>query len=358
MNYLDDVNAACKNQNFNQMLLIAKEQNKGYLGMFLSTILLRKRTDNKEELMKYYNYFKQLIETKDDDLPVIIEEKTDYTIKLLCNWCSSDEISAEWSKMIPSNSSIKLLTSEDGDEEPDYYVILNCPLKIDKFIPEKTIIFQMEPNMKDKKVWKEWASPDPTKFLRIFDHTSTYNNLEWHLKQSYEQLSNTHSQKTKVLSTILSEKYFDEGHIKRVDFVKHIENNIQINVYGSNLYSYNNYISPLPKYNKDEGLLPYKYTFTAENNSIPNYFTEKIVDAILSECLCFYWGCPNLEEYIDSQAFIRLDLNDMDASMKIVRQAIENNEWSKRIDAIRREKTKILDELQFFPRLERILKEI
>ena len=57
-------------------------------------------------------------------------------------------------------------------------------------------------------------------------------------------------------------------------------------------------------------------------------------------CLCFYWGCPNLESYIDSRAFIRLNLDDFESSYRIIVDAIENDEWSKRIDIIRAEQEK------------------
>ena len=108
-------------------------------------------------------------------------------------------------------------------------------------------------------------------------------------------------------------------------------------------------------FQKDDGLMPYKYTIACENCSEPGYFTEKLADAILSECLCFYWGCPNLEEYIDGDAFVRLDLDNFEGSMEIVKRAIVEDWWVKRIDIIRREKKKILEEIGFFPRLKKEL---
>jgi hypothetical protein len=81
------------------------------------------------------------------------------------------------------------------------------------------------------------------------------------------------------------------------------------------------------------------------------------VDAILAETLCFYWGCPNLEEIIDPRAFIRLDLDHPEESCSVIRSAIENDEWSRRLAVLRAEKARILESLQFFPTLERILQE-
>jgi hypothetical protein len=99
----------------------------------------------------------------------------------------------------------------------------------------------------------------------------------------------------------------------------------------------------------------YKYCFVAENNSEHNYATEKIWECILCESLCFYWGCPNLEEYLDPHSFVRLPLEDPAAALKIMQQAIKEDWWSQRIETIKLMKEKILTKLGFFPLLQSIL---
>lgn len=154
----------------------------------------------------------------------------------------------------------------------------------------------------------------------------------------------------------MSSNYYFPGHVKRIDFVKFLEaKDLHIDVYGSNKFDYKNYKGTLPSLQKDEGLFPYKYTFNVENYSIKNYFAEKLVDGILSECLVFYSGCYNIRDFIDDRTYIYLELSNFEEDYKKVLTAIENNEWEKRIDVIRKEKQKILDYLQFFPRLERII---
>jgi hypothetical protein len=93
----------------------------------------------------------------------------------------------------------------------------------------------------------------------------------------------------------------------------------------------------------------------AENNSEYNYATEKIWEPILCECLCFYWGCPNLEDYIDSRAFIRLPLEDLEKSAQIMKQAIDEDWYAQRLPYIREAKEKIMNELGFFPNLKKML---
>ena len=159
-----------------------------------------------------------------------------------------------------------------------------------------------------------------------------------------------------ILSTVLSSKYSDIGHIKRIDFIKFLESkNMNVHVFGDNKFEYKNYKGALPPREKDKALFPYKYTFNAENNSIKNYYTEKLIDGILSETLVFYNGCPNIREYIDEKAFVWLELSNFENDYQTIKKAIEEDWWSKRIEYIRAEKIKILNQLQFFPRLERII---
>jgi hypothetical protein len=92
-----------------------------------------------------------------------------------------------------------------------------------------------------------------------------------------------------------------------------------------------------------------------ENNAESNFVTEKLWEPLLCECLCFYWGCPNVQDILDSKAYILLDMNDFEASYQLIQNSIVNNEWEKRIDSIRKEKQTILEKYTLFPILERML---
>ena len=70
--------------------------------------------------------------------------------------------------------------------------------------------------------------------------------------------------------------------------------------------------------------------------------------------LPFYWGCPNLEEYLDPLCFVRLDLNDIPGSIEIIKKAMKEDWWSQRINIIRREKEKVINKLGFFPNLAKL----
>jgi hypothetical protein len=206
------------------------------------------------------------------------------------------------------------------------------------------------------ELWGWWANPTGD-FLHIASHEKEYNNQEWHLSHTFSQLMFEPVRKTYTseISTVLSSKYHDIGHVKRIDFVKYIETKLDIHVYGNNKFSYKHYKGPLPPYCKDDGIFPYKYTFNVENNSILNYCTEKFVDAILGECLIFYNGCPNIRELFDERCFIWLDLVNFEDDYKKIQTAIQENLWEERIPFIRAEKQRILTSTQFFPRLHKII---
>jgi hypothetical protein len=221
------------------------------------------------------------------------------------------------------------------------------------------------------KTWGSWADPAESNFLEVKNNKKSYNTCTSLLKENYEELSKMEIIKSKnYISTICGPKYFDPGHIKRIDFLKYIEsknesNNkskneskdqIKIDIYGTdNTHNFKNYVRSLSSEEKSVGLIPYKYYFMVENNKEKNYITEKFWEAIMCESLIFYDGAPNIIDYINSNAFVQLDLNDFDKSYNIIVNSINNNLWEKRIDIIKYEKYRVLNYFNFFPRLERII---
>ena len=295
-------------------------------------------------------------------------------IKMLCDWSSSEQLCENYRKMCndPTNYCWNNIQITWEDEAIDYYVLMNRPLVglNEYYDPAKTLVFQMEPWVYNDakpwgvKTWGQWALPDPEQFLHVNAHKNYLNNVEWHLDNPLTIIQQPITiEKLDKVSAICSSKNYDEGQMLRNQFIGYIceqdaKNKTQsiIDVYGKfNYHHFDCYKGQLPDDNKYNGMHQYKYHFACENNAEPGYATEKIWDAILCEALCFYWGCPNLETYIDSEAFVRLDLNDNEGSLKIIQQAISEDWWSQRIQIIRKMKTKILEELAFFPNLQRIL---
>jgi Glycosyltransferase family 10 (fucosyltransferase) C-term len=261
-------------------------------------------------------------------------------IKLICNWTSSDQLLKDWFHMLRGTiweSKYQWITSG----EPDYWIIINAPPSGEHFIPSKSIVYRMEPYIDSIPTYNNWLGANlKTDFLFFLDHAHFRNNTEWWLKSNL----NPHPKKDKLISAVVSSRYDMEGHKLRIDFIKYIQDhsNLAIDVYGiENKHGLKDWKGSLPEREKDAGLMPYKYHLAVENSDIVNYATEKFWDGLLSECLVFYWGCSGLEEHVDGRAFIRLDLNDKEGSLKTIQTTIVNNEYEKRIEIIRYEKERV-----------------
>lgn len=330
----------------------ARKENKIHLSRIIEKIYDIEGEEGKEVLNEIDNEIKKEVGTR---------------VMIMCNWCSSEELCENWSKMSEEGGkwgSIKIVSSEPCD----YYCVINSPREEHKdinLVIKKTILFRMEPNMeKNEGMWGFWSDPKSLRESMLFAgyHDMHYNNLEWHLGKTYNELMTEEIIKSEeydgVISTVLSEKYYDPGHIKRVDFVKYLEEKgVKVDVYGSNKFRWKRYKGELPMRDKNAGVLPYKYHFNCENNSIKNYITEKLVDGVLGECITFYSGCPNVREYISDKTYVYLELSNFEEDYLKIMRVLSQNLWERNIESIREEKRKILKEKQFFPRLERIIKE-
>lgn len=347
-------------------------ENKNHLGLLIAKIVFS--TEKSEKFLTIYNKLEQNVRGESFNNIEIIEEKTfsqdvnpslfenDQKIRIMlhCNWATSKQLCDLWNKMSKGNytwNNLKIVYEEPAD----YYVIINKPLENVSFDKSKTIIFRMEPNMEQRpEIWGEWANPNTSEYKFVGFHNVHYNNNEWHLSKTYSQLSSETISKdievANILSTVLSDKYSDPGHVKRIDFVKFLESKgLPIHVFGGNKFEWKDYKGPLPPHQKDNALFPYKYTFNVENHSINGYYTEKLIDGILSECLVFYNGNPTIRTQFDERAFVWLELSNFEYDYYKIKTAIENNLWENRLPFIKEAKNKILNEFQFFPRLERII---
>ncbi len=293
---------------------------------------------------------------------------TPLRVKLMGNWGPSEQICHEWDRMSQGNLSWNDIQVTWSDEDVDFYVIVNSPWPGESYRPERTIVFQMEPWCPEPhqtwgvKTWGEWSRPDPARFLQVRSHRDYLNNGFWQLKATYEQLRSRPVRKTAVLSSIISPKYFDPGHVKRVDFLRFIEERdddvVRVDMYAhDNPLAFKSWVGPHPPGHKDAALLPYRYFLGVENNREVNFVTEKLWEPLLTETLCFYWGAPNASDHIDERAFITIDLDDFEAAFNTIKSAILADEWGQRREVLRHEKQRVLEHLQFFPTLERILRE-
>lgn len=202
----------------------------------------------------------------------------------------------------------------------------------------------------------------PPRFLDQFNYVfATRNDIlhpqfkrshytgTWFIKKSYLDLcDNNFIEKSKDLSVISSNLTLLDGHKKRYAFVNRMIGHFKdkLDVYGR---GYNEIDD------KAEGLSSYKYSIAIENSVIPDYFTEKIWDCYLSNVMPFYYGCPNLEQYFPSEAFIRIDINDYKKSIDIIEEAIETDVYFKAEPSLLIARNKVLYEYTLMPFLMKLI---
>ena len=159
----------------------------------------------------------------------------------------------------------------------------------------------------------------------------------------YDQINrNPPEEKTELISTVCSSKRrkCHTLHNARLDFTEWLVKEMpEITRYGKCF----RYLD-----DKAEVLDSFRYHVAIENDSVPDYFTEKLQDPFLSLTLPFYFGCPNAADYFPEESFIPIDIFDFESSLKIIRQAIYNNEYEKRLPYIREARRRVLDEHNIF----------
>jgi hypothetical protein len=103
-------------------------------------------------------------------------------------------------------------------------------------------------------------------------------------------------EKTKETSIIASVKRKTIGHNLRHNIIQ--SNLIELDLFGN---GYN------PIENKITALKDYRFSLIIENEKMDNWFTEKIIDCLVTGTIPIYWGCPNIGDYFDTRGFIIIE---------------------------------------------------
>ena len=147
--------------------------------------------------------------------------------------------------------------------------------------------------------------------------------------------------KTKLLSAVCSAKQMKHTkHHSRFRLVETLAREIPgMDWFGKGL-------RPLDR--KEDALDSYRYHVAVENHIGVHHWTEKFADAILCECLPFYAGDPALAEIFPRESFIPIPIDNPAEAVRIVRESIANDEYSKRREAILEAKRLILTRYNFW----------
>jgi len=266
-----------------------------------------------------------------------------------------DEVGGAFKEMLPNESGVwgdcRFFVNDDSIKECDYWFVcedhntylfdaVKCP-------KENCILITNEAESMwayDKQYLKQ--------FGRIMTSRADIegNNVIrqqhicfWHVKKNHQYLKSAEiPQKTKDLSSIISNAFSLEGHRKRYKLMNRLKGHFkdQLDWFGKGEALIND---------KWDGLAPYKYSIAIENSAHEHYFTEKIMDCYLSHTMPIYWGCPNITDYFPKESLIILeDPDDYEACIQQIEEAIEGKLFEKNFEAIVEARNLVLDKYQVF----------
>lgn len=128
--------------------------------------------------------------------------------------------------------------------------------------------------------------------------------------------------KTKNISMIYSDKQQLSGHKLRHQVAQTVTG---VDLYGRGTPRFINL--------KEEALLDYRFSIVIENSKVDNYFTEKLVDCLVTGTVPIYWGCPNLENFFDLRGIIVV--NNLEEIQEVV-ATLDEKEYIKRTEFIKK----------------------
>ena len=148
--------------------------------------------------------------------------------------------------------------------------------------------------------------------------------------------------KINKISIVYSAKNFSIGHAKRVNFLKKLINSSvsdYIDVFGDGF-------TPIP--DKWDIIAGYKYHLVIENDSQRDYWSEKLADAYIGFAFPIYFGCPNIGDYFDKDSLLVINIDDLDNSIKMIKNIIHKGYYEKNIKKITESRAKVLNQYNIF----------
>ena len=138
------------------------------------------------------------------------------------------------------------------------------------------------------------------------------------------------------ISSLVGGKALAPGHTVRHELYDrqkefaHFPLAVYISTYGKPLPDiWNNVL--LPNGDKINLFKEFQFSITIENSQQKNYFTEKLVDCLITKTIPIYWGCPNISEYFDTTGWIIFtNINDLKQKLSL----LDESYYSKYTDVI------------------------
>ncbi len=223
--------------------------------------------------------------------------------------------------------------------------------------PSRTLLVVKEPPevlMLPEEFTRQFAcvvSQDPR--IKGRGRILTHSAHHWFVEVSYaEAMSDAPRPKAKLLSAVTSSKVDTPGHRQRLRFLYALKEH-----FGPAFDWFGRGINDIGVEKRD-GLLEYKYHICLENSQHPHYWTEKLVDAYISDCVPIYWGAPNIAKYFDPDSLIQINIYDIPGSINRIRQVIDKDLYSALREKLAIARRQILRDYHPYETYARIVREL
>jgi hypothetical protein len=301
-------------------------------------------------------------------------------IKLECWWTDSNSLSYRFKKQfIPTKDLDKYELVSDN---PDYTIIFGKTNFEQLTTPkEKTFYFSQEPLWspnQPKKNLNEFCNKIFISDKNFYDDSPEYietllpmfyggrgdidGREEWDWSQNLFE-RNFSTQKNDFISSIVTNSY--NSHLdylsdtnkhriiykERVDIINQICNRFpKVKLWGS--FQPQNKINLMGvAWNKLVSLNNFKFSICFENTIQKNYITEKFWDCILTDTVPIYFGCSNINDYIDENSFVNLTthIDNIDYIYENISYIIDNIDllYEKYLPYIKKLKKQFVTNKQF-----------
>tara|TARA_A100001015_G_scaffold311040_1_gene413500 strand:+ start:1400 stop:2275 length:876 start_codon:yes stop_codon:yes gene_type:complete len=150
-------------------------------------------------------------------------------------------------------------------------------------------------------------------------------------------------EKSNIMSIMISRKKWAPGHNYRHILMKKIlQENLPVDIHGHGCKDYNslknNRLKGSFRRGGNEPYESYMFHIAIENYQCNHYFSEKIMNTLLSNTTPIYLGCKNIDDYFPD-AVIKLN-GDLDHDIKLIKNICENpKKYQKQIDINKVKKT-------------------
>ena len=258
----------------------------------------------------------------------------------------------------PAGNRWKNIETMEDYHKAEYLIVISNPVVsiANMFPPEKQLYFIGEPTEFNfcKKFWEnvpEGAHKFPTEEYGYPMH--------WHVQLNYDELKNmSFPEKTKNLSwvtTPFGDGYEQpgcqvlSGHKIRMNFLK-----VFLQKYPDKMYLFGRKMTRylIPGYfkyfggelwDKYDGVRDFRYTIALENSVQKNYVTDKFADGVLSGCLVFHWGCPNIADLYPKGSYVWVDIEKPEEAADKIVEISKSDLREQNLDEIEAAKQLVLD---------------